>query len=234
MDKIDFVYLIAVDNITTKEDLTKITTLIEGNIKEKAPFNNNIYFVMDLNINLVNNHIYKSLKDIPNLTELFLVFDKPYLFTKKVSISDFFFNDMPKDMCTIKPYIPIEYDKSKYQLDIIGLLNSSYNKNQIINRNKKFFFNIKYGLKVIINNIVLNSFNFFIGFDNRVGPLPIKKEMIIKADRELMCYSKNLEFNNEEYVRLLRSLQIINLQFYPANYQILKKKIILGDITNGK
>lgn len=209
------------NNINNVDEFLILSQNIRENITKFASFFRKLYFVWNFNLDKnpeLKKDVFSSIYDINDLTDSFLLFDNNYRFRKKAEISLFFEGNFPKDMICFKPIEPITFDQAYKTIDIVGTLNVNYQKSAITQK-KYYFFNTRYGLKIIFNNLLLNFFDSYIGFKERFSPLPLTKETLDKVIKDLKCYKTDLDLNNCDIPNLLRSIQLASLKFKPYDYR---------------
>lgn len=230
---VDFVYIIRNDNFS-KSYFLDLIIKIKSNIKEFANFCRNIYFICKPKFDISDIegvYITDSIYDIDELSSSFLLFNRTYIFKTKVTISDFFKDGCPKDTLEFSPLIPSTNDPVFDDLNILGIINNCYVKNNTKSK-RKYFFNIRYGLLIVLNNFFLNLFDSYLGFKERFSPIPIESKTLgvfsnLNVDEKIK--------GSVDFCKMIRALQLVTCNFTPSRCRKLSKKVyIQGDVNNEK
>lgn len=169
-----------------------------------------------------NSHtIELNLHRIPGLAEQFVYFNDDVYLTNPTKPEDFFLDGSPRDAACLgqirnrdtvsfMPYI---------MLNMMGILNEHFSKNQVVKRNPRKWFNLKYR-RGLLMNLYLAPYGFFTGFKAFHIYQPFLKSSYLAAwekfasHMDATCRNK---FRGKEQVNqyLIRYLQLISGSFTP-------------------
>lgn len=180
---------------------------------------NHVDFIPKQYLPTFNSHtIELNIHRIEGLADRFIYFNDDTFLLNQVKYEDFFKNGLPCDelIFDIIQHSGIEH----IVLNDITVVNRHFNKKNVILNNFSKVFNLKYGRKKIIKNLLLLPWNTIPGFEIPHMTTPYLKETFVKLwDLEtdklnLTCESKFRYINDlNQYV--MRFWQLCSGQFYP-------------------
>ena len=224
-------------------------------VEKYAPWVNKIYFVTCgqkpewLNENneklvLINHEDYIPKEYLPTfnsnvieinfhrikeLSENFVLFNDDTFIINKTNPTDFFKNGLPCDTALLTAIVAYDKDNfSKVQIANMGIINSYFKKEIVINKNIFKWFNIKYGVNVF-RNIILMPFHHIPGIYDLHLPCSCKKSVIKKIwelEPEIMEETSKSRFrdNNTNINQwLFRYWNICEGNFMPRSIKFGKK-----------
>lgn len=183
---------------------------------------------------------------IKDLSENFIYFNDDVILTDYVQPDDFFKNDLPCDSFVLDVISPKEFF-SHIIFNNTLVLNKYFNLKQTIKKNKKKFFNLKYGKK-LIRNLILSRLNVFYGIHNHHVAISFKKssfETLWKKEGEWIDLTCKNRFRNKNDISLwlVRYWQLATGKFVPRSikfgrffsiYNFVKNKKMKKWLKNGK
>ena len=111
------------------------------------------------------NTIELNLHRIKELSDEFVFFNDDVFLINPVRPSDFFVGGKPCDSAILSPAIMEDaYNMGCIKLNNMAIINSYYDKNEVLTRNKKQWFNVKYEFKHQIKNFLLLPWDKFSSF----------------------------------------------------------------------
>lgn len=148
--------------------------------------------------------IMMNLGRIPDLSEHFVNFNDDLFLIDRVKESDFFQGDKACDSA-IMGTITGENSADIFPhclINNIGVLNQHFSKKEVLKRNRKLFYSLKYG-KQLLNNLYLTPFGFFTGFHDTHLPSGYFKscfeEVWEKEEKRLDLASYNKFRSKDDY-----------------------------------
>ena len=176
-----------------------------------------------------NSHtIELNLHRIEGLSEKFVYFNDDMFLTKNVKQTDFFINGLPCDSAILNPIIPEQEDCvfEHILINNIGILNQDFSKKEVIKKNWKKWYNLKYG-KELIRTILLSTWPNFTGIKNNHLPSSFLKSSYIeiwKNHKEKLHQTSLNKFRSSDDVNqyVIKNLQLAKGEFYPRKYNIGK------------
>ena len=218
-------------------------------VEKYAPWVNKIYLVTDgqvptfLNLNhpkivLVNHKdiidekylpifnssaICVSIGKIPNLSNNFVFFNDDMFLINNTKASDFFKNNLPRDMAVQGVLAPSNFDMFwKTRANLIATLNKNFNKKIMIRKHPFKWLNIKYPLKYNVRNIVLRKYPHFTDLYNPHVPHSYNKtsfEKVWKDNKDEMVKTLSCRFRKQDNLTewLVRYYQLVEGNFVPTN-----------------
>ena len=134
---------------------------------------------------------------IPGLAEHFIYFNDDMFPIKEMDRKDFFFNGMPRDTALMNAIscVPDAENEAFIQFKNAGIINKYFDKKQVIKKNFKNWYTLKYG-KQLIRNVLLYRWPLFTGFYTCHIPtsmLVSTYEEVWKNEEKFlndMCYNK--------------------------------------------
>ncbi|AZP90300.1 Stealth CR1 domain-containing protein [Pediococcus acidilactici] len=216
-------------------------------VEKYAPWVRNIFLITDdqvpewLNtknkkIKLINHSEYIDKKFLPtfnsnvielnigNIKELsnqFVLFNDDCFLNDFVSEEDFFRNGLPVDMGTFQPLIP-DSEFSHIVLNDMVLINEWFKKKDILKKNFKKYFSLKYGVRRLISAATTLPFNELVGFYDGHLPTPYLKktytEVVEKAAKQVQKTNEN-NFRKSSDINhwLIRYYEYCTGKFIPRN-----------------
>lgn len=163
-----------------------------------------------------------NLHRIQGLSEKFVYFNDDIFMLKKVKPKDFFENGLPKDVAVLKPNISrFRHSTSAIESNNLEIINSLYNKNEIIKKNPFKWFNIKYRTD-LLHTFLQMPYSKFTGFLNQHLSNSYLKETYIKLwekEYEILDKTCKNKFRNGRDVNqwLFKYTQIVEGKFIPKN-----------------
>lgn len=170
-----------------------------------------------------NSHtIELNLHRIKGLSENFVYFNDDTFIIDKVKSADFFKNGLPCDTAVLNPhcYSPLfQFHFTTFRN--IGIINKYFNMKEVLKKNFKKWFNLKYGKKVL-QTVVLSPCPRFPGMWMNHMPNSYKKstfeEVWSLEEEELVSTCKNKFRNMLDYSQwLFKEWQIAKGEFYPRS-----------------
>lgn len=118
-----------------------------------------------------------NLNKIDELSEQFVYFNDDTFLTNNVSEKDFFMNGKPRYIAGCDYVYAKEYDDvfAHILLNNTSIINTYFDKNEVILKNKGKWFNFKYGFKHLLKTILLLPFKTFSGLTYTHLPSPMLK-----------------------------------------------------------
>lgn len=132
-----------------------------------------------------SNVIELWLHHIPDLSEHFVLFNDDMFLTAPVGPEDFFEGNFPCESALLDiATAPGPEDCLPHmQINNFALINRHFSKNEVLKKNKKKFFSLKYG-KDIIRNFLLCPFQYFSCFRDSHLPTSYLKSTFIRVWEE--------------------------------------------------
>lgn len=188
------------------------------------------------------NPIEMNFHRIKGISEKFVYFNDDMFIVNKVKQNDFFVNNLPCDSAILNVHCA---KKSNLIHDIcnndIGIINEYYDFKSILKNNFAKFFNLKYGIKNNIQNVVLSSCPRFPGFKQFHTSSALLKstyEELWKKEYETLNATCMNKFRSKLDVNqwLVKEWQIVTNKFTPSYLWKISKFIQFRDIPdpNGK
>lgn len=170
-----------------------------------------------------SNAIQVNLHNIKELSEKFVLFDDDMYITDHVKPDDFFYGKLPCDSAVMVPIIANNRDGfSKTLQNNIAIINSYFKKNEVLKKNWKKWFNIKYKT-ANIKTLCMMPWNFFTGFWTGHIPNSLKKSTIKKIwglESDVLndtTYSRFRNNNTNVNHWLFSNWNIAKGDFYPRD-----------------
>lgn len=182
------------------------------------------------------NPIELNLHRIPGLSEKFIYFNDDMFLIKKTSYDDFFKNGKPCDSAILCPHCYSEKEMMVFTPFVdIGVINKYFNIKEVINKNKKQWFNVKYG-KFLFSNIFLYYSPKFPGMYQQHLPTSFLKETFEKVwnlENEALSETCSHKFREKLDLNqwMLKEWQIAEGNFYPRSIYVGKSFVFKLDKT---
>lgn len=187
-------------------------------------------FVKELNMHL-----------IPELSEHFVHFNDDMFLLKPTKRDDFFKNGKPCDCAILTAHSHNEAEPYMFmQYRATGIINKYFNSKEVIRKNRKGWFNLKYG-KLLFRSWVLSSFPRFTGIWQQHMPYSLCKSAMVEL------WEKERENFHKTCLNKFRSMSDFNIwvvrnwQLASGNFEarsvkigksfVLKDELSLGEIT---
>jgi hypothetical protein len=174
-----------------------------------------------------SNAIEMNFLGIKNLSEQFVLFNDDMLILKKVEKEVFFIEGLPVDFLiqdglrnflrtVIFPQITFGHTIK----NAIKIINTNFNKNKIVSKNKDKYINIEYGFYNNLKNMFFIFFPKFIGFKDYHNPQPYLKstwfEVFNKHKKEIMETSSRKFRSSDDIIHyLFRYWHLVKGDFIP-------------------
>ena len=161
-----------------------------------------------------------NLNKIDELSENFIYFNDDMLLASAVKPSDFFKNDLPCDTLGLGIVRPVEFFSS-IPFNNMMVVNKHFNFKEVCKQNKKKFFNLKYG-KRMVKNIILSTQNVFYGMYDPHVALPLKKtyfDLLWQQEYDLINETCKNKFRSKNDISpwLVRYWQLLTGNFEPRS-----------------
>ena len=183
-----------------------------------------------------SNVIELNMHRIESLSEKFVLFNDDIFLTNHVSERDFFSKRLPREAATLGQLSPIEEGPFTHSiLNVIRVINQNFNKKEVLRKNWKKFYSLKYG-KYLFQNIVLSGGPYFSNFkDTHLCTSYLKSnfgEVVEKLETEIdkTCRSK-FRSNDDVTHWLIKYWQMCCGKFIPRSYE-WGRKFTLGVDTD--
>lgn len=219
-------------------------------VEKFAPWVNNIYFItcghypewLNLNhpkLKFVKHEDYMpneylptfsshpielNLHRIEELSEKFVYFNDDIFIINDIEKEDFFKNEKPRYIACCDIIHSEDYKDTfpHILLNNISIINNYFNKKDIIKRDFFKWFNLKYGLKLLMKNISMSSFYRFSNlFEMHVGTPLLKSTMteLWKKEEAILNKTSQNRFRGKEDVNqyLFKWYDIGRGNFEPSN-----------------
>lgn len=171
-----------------------------------------------------------NLHRIEGLSENFVYFNDDMFILKDMKETDFFKNDLPCDSAILNCHC-CELSDGASLCDFlnIGLINKHFSMRKILSRYFKFWFNLKYGLK-LLRTIYLLPCPRFPGMLMQHIPTSFKKSTFLtvwNAEHDILDSTSRNKFRNLADVNqwLFEEWQLASGKFYPRSPSIGKMYI---------
>ncbi len=233
-------------------------------VEKFAPWVNKIHFVtwghlpkwLNINnpkLNIVNhkdyipekylptfsaNPIELNLHRIKGLSENFVFFNDDTFIIKSVKKTDFFKDNLPCDSAILNAHISYRENKNHIEVANMDIINSYFDKNDVMKKNFLKWFNIKYG-KYLIRTFCLLPFKKFPGILNQHLPNSYKKstfETLWNKEYDVLDETCKHKFRCALDVNqwLIQDWQIATGQFHPRNSRIGRNFALNNDHNYNK
>lgn len=166
-----------------------------------------------------------NLHRIKGLADKFVYFNDDTFITRHMKKSDFFVNGLPCDTAVIRPLInTFRMSTGAIVSNNMEIINTNYNKNEVIKNNFFKWFNLSYG-KHFISTLLMMPYKSFAGFLNPHLPNSFLKqtfEELWQDEYEVLnktCYNK-LRDGRDVNQWLVRYKQLVEGKFSPRNPSI--------------
>lgn len=165
-----------------------------------------------------------NLHRIPGLSEQFIYFNDDMFILDKITPNMFFKNHLPCDMY-VSDVVDTYFYHDNYNYTVINdlcLLNKMCRKKEFIKTNFLKVFNLKYGFKNNIKNLLLNKFNLFTGIIEPHLPAAYLKSSFVDVWNKLgnefneVCKSKIRDYYTCTE-NVIRYYQMATGSFVPIN-----------------
>lgn len=185
-------------------------------------------FIPKEHLPIFNSHaIEVNLHNIKGLKEKFIYFNDDTFVLKDMKIEDFFKNNLPVDF--LKLSLPHEGVIRHILSNNMDLINKNFNRHtykysqkQIIYKNLKKFFNLRYGIKGLLHSFYLSRFDRFLGFEDSHQPQAFLKSTFKKV------WNKEKEYLTNVSKSKFRSCNDIN-QYFFRYWQLLEGNFVQVD-----
>ncbi|MCT3551750.1 Stealth CR1 domain-containing protein [Lentilactobacillus buchneri] len=161
----------------------KVFLITEGHLPEWLNINNNKLICIK-HADYINNEylptfnsnvIELNVNNIKNLGEHFVLFNDDTFLNKPVKPTDFFSIDgVPKDTGIFSPIVPRKNSIDHIVLNNIEIINSHFNSRDVLRKNFRKYFNLKYS-KYNIKNIIILPWKRILGFFDTHIPVSYNK-----------------------------------------------------------
>lgn len=156
---------------------------------------------------------------IDDISDKFVLFNDDFFITGPISPERFFQQDLPCDMAVINA---LSGDgNSAIIMNMLALINSNYDKRDVINNNLHKWYNFRYGIH-ILKNFLLIPWPHFTGFVEPHMPQPYlksKMKKIFKRYNSEFMETNKFRFRNKSNINhyLYRYEHLVSGEFYPYN-----------------
>lgn len=171
-----------------------------------------------------SNVILLNLHRIEGLSEKFVMFNDDVFLTDHVSEKDFFKNGLPCETVTLGQISPVEAGPWTHSiLNNIRVINQNFNKKEVLRRNWKKFYSLKYG-KYLLQNIVLSGGPYFSNFkDTHLCSSYLKScfgEVVERLGSEIDNTCRNKFRSNDDVTEwVIKDWQMCSGKFIPRSYK---------------
>lgn len=163
-----------------------------------------------------------NLHRIEGLAEKFIYFNDDTFIIKKMTPKDFFEKELPKDIAVLRPNISLfRQSTSSIEANNLEVINSLYNKKEVIKKHPLKWFNIKYN-KNIFSTFLQLPYTKFTGFLNQHLPNAYLKntyKTLWDEEYELLNKTCKNKFRDGRDVNqwLFRYTQLVQGNFIPKS-----------------
>ncbi len=173
-------------------------------------------YLPTFNSNVIEWNLYK----IQGLSENFVYFNDDVILTDYVKPSDFFKDDLPCDSFGLGVVAPTELF-SKTAFNNMCILNKHFNLKETLKRNRRNFFSLKYGGRLVKTYILSRLSSFYGMYDPHIT-LNFKKsyfEILWNQERECIEETCKNRFRapNDITIWLIRYWQLLKGDFFPRS-----------------
>ena len=181
------------------------------------------------------------------ISEKFIFFNDDFFVTNYISKEDFFINDKPRYIACCDIIHSEDYKDSFPHILVndVSILNQYYNKKEVIKKDFGKWFHLKYGLKLLMKNISMLSYNRFSNLYEPHIAVPLLKSTIQevwKKEEEILDKTSRNKFRGREDVNqyIFKWYDIGRGNYEPSNkigkyFDIYgEKDLLLKDIVNQK
>lgn len=165
-----------------------------------------------------------NLHRIPGLSEHFIYMNDDMYFISHISKKLFFKNGLPCDMAVQDIVESYQYGDTYYYtlINDLACLNSVVNKKKAIRKHFFKWFNLKYGVKMLIKNALLYKFSCFTGIYEPHTPASYLKSFFVKSwDLFYSQFDKTSKQKIRNYLgcteNVVRFYQLTTGNFYPID-----------------
>lgn len=168
-----------------------------------------------------SNVIEMNIHNIDGLADCFVLFNDDMFLNNNVDPSDFFENNLPKDIGVLSPIIPTSNSIDSIVLNNVAIINDYFDKRRVLKTHLFKFFNLKYRNQ-LTKNICMLPWKKFTGFyDNHIPISYTKKsfEQIWNLNLNLLHQTLNHKFRTKTDINhwLIRYWQICSGEFVPRS-----------------
>lgn len=171
-----------------------------------------------------SNAIEIFIKNIPNLSEQFLLFNDDVFLMQKTTPTQFFQRGLPKDMLAFQPIVANESDDTMPYvfLNNAMVLAKHFRKREGVKRHPGHYFHIGYPPLYFFYNLMELAFPRYTGFYTVHGPSPLLKSVIEEVwnkEPEVLECTARQRFRSRKDVSqyLFREWAKLTGQFVPCN-----------------
>lgn len=162
------------------------------------------------------------LDKIPNLSDNFVYFNDDTFLNAPVKVSDFFNNKgIPLDMAVPTLLAPhSEFDHLPFNNSLV--LNRYFNKREILRKNWRYFFKLKYGFSNLLKLLMTLPFPYWSSFTIQHIPFSLKKSdylLLKKYAGEEMVRTSQMHFRSDKDINLwlLEEIRFMLGKFSPRS-----------------
>lgn len=171
-----------------------------------------------------------NLHRIKGLSEKFVYFNDDTFILKPMNKTDFFLNDLPRDMAVLNRIASKSPDDvfPHILLNNLAVINKHFDKNAVIKKSLGNWFSLKIGISSIIRSLLLMPYKDFSGFSTYHMPSPFLKstfEEVWAREPQLLHETSLRKFRHIKDVNqyVMKIWQIVSGKFYPANITKISK-----------
>ena len=162
-----------------------------------------------------------NLHRIPELSEQFIYFNDDTFLLNPVMPTDFFRNGKPCDSALMSPVVAANRETvAILQLHVSAILNEHFNKKEVIRKNRLQWYNLKYGLRGLLNYFFI-PWPYFPGFyEQHLAASYLKStfEEVWKTEYEALdqtCRHRFRNYREDVNQYLIKEWQLAKGDFHP-------------------
>lgn len=192
-----------------------------------------------------SNVIELNILNITNLSDKFVLFNDDMFINSSVSQEDFFINNLPRDCGIFSPIVPNAGGIASMVLNNLEIINKYFNQRDVLKKNFRKFFNLKYK-KHLVKNFCTLPWKPILGFYDNHIPISYSKSYFDKVwnleEKEIRKTCSHRFRQKDDITHwLVRYFQLCEGHFEPrdpdfgVHYDIQKDfERILADIKEQK
>lgn len=168
-----------------------------------------------------SNALDLNLHKIKGLNNKFVYFNDDTFIIDYVKPSDFFKNDLPRDLYAESSILPADTIFPYSLFNNAFVINKHFNKKSVYKKHLLKYLNFKYGIHNF-RTILSLSYKKFVGFYTEHLPIPFLKEYYEKVwnlEEELCEQTSKNKFRTKEDITLylIKEFQMLEANFYPRS-----------------
>ncbi len=170
-----------------------------------------------------------NLHRIKGLSEQFVYFNDDMFIINPVKKTDFFKKGLPCDSAILSPAIMEDkFGIGNVELNNMGIINTHFDKNQIISSNKLKWYSPKYEMKHLLKNILLKPWNSFTSFYE----FHVCSKFLKSTFEEV--WEKEFDALNTVCLHRFRDLKLDNNQWLMRDWQLVSGRFVPDSTKFGR